>query len=227
MPLTIPDTDTEFEEVALAGVKVCETGYELSRADGFCFYIDKPDFEPCVGQLARFYGEGIGRPVRGVSVEGKVAFYRTPEEEDAKHAAFVAQHQEERRLALLETKIPHVVTPGFEWTEDMAEISGFGGGYERACRQMISQGCAWWVEHPDAAPQFHGYKNITGIAMEDNEDAKALSTAICAGDIGPSGAMHQAAVAHVFHWRKLGSWLAYQESLRDLARERRERGDDE
>lgn len=211
--------DTEFEEIALKSVKKSSDGYELHREDGWSMFIENPGFEPMAGEKARFYGRGIGYVVRGVTISGRVAFYRSPEEQEAKATVERAEYAEKRRLALLETKVPGVVTPGFEWTEDMADVSGFGGGYERACRQMISQGCVWWAEHPDADPQFRGFENVYGICVEDNEDAKALGKALC-GDIDPSGAMHQAAVAHIFHWRKLGSWLAYQNSLRDLARER-------
>lgn len=220
--LTIPETDTEFRESLLARVNKRGGGYEVTDADGWSFSLDDPGFVPEPGQAIRFYGRGIGSIVRGVSIAGRAAFYRTPAEQEAEDEKMRAEYAEKRRLALLETKIPDVATPGFEWTEDMAEVSGFGGGYERACRQMISQGCAWWAVHPEADPKFHGYKGVYGICAEDNDDAKALSEAICAGDIGPSGAMHQAAVTHVFHWRKLGSWIAYQHSMRDLARERKD-----
>lgn len=222
VPTIVPDIDTEFEEVALAEVRKTGDHYDLKRSDGWGFWLENPGFVPEAGQIARFYGEGIGRPVRGVVVGGKVAFYRTPEEERARRKAESAAYEERRRAALAETKIPDVVTPGFEWTEDMADISGLGGDYERACRQMISQGCAWWAQHPEVEPEFHGFKNITGICVEDNKDAERLSAAICA-DIDPSGAMHHAAVAHVLHWRKLGSWGAYQHAMRDLACHRAER----
>lgn len=219
--MNISPDDTEFEESRVKSVDTGTNGCSVEREDGWSFFVPLVEgaVAPQAGDLMRFYGPGIGHPVRGVTYAGVVAFYRTPSEEKARRDAESALYQERRRLALQETKIPDVVQPGFEWTEDMAEISGFGGGYERGCRQMISQGCAWWAEHPDAKPEFHGYKNVTGIAVEDNDDAKALSAAICAG-VDPSGAMHQAAVGHVFHWHKVGSWVAYQASMRDLVRER-------
>lgn len=102
------------------------------------------------------------------------------------------------------------------WTPDMGEISGFGGGYEATCRAMVLGGLAWFDEHPDAAPQFHGYKNVTGICIEDNEDAKALSEAIvsAAPDRDCTGAMHQAAVSHVMFIRNNG-WAEYARQLRE------------
>ena len=62
-----------------------------------------------------------------------------------------------------------------EYTKDMGEISGFGGGYEEACRKMVLAGLDWFDANPDADPQFHGYEGIYGIITEDNDDAKVRS----------------------------------------------------
>jgi hypothetical protein len=98
------------------------------------------------------------------------------------------------------------MTPG-EWVEGMGEISGFGGSYEEACRQMVRQGLRWFDDHPDARPVFQGFKNVFGLITDENEDAKALSAAICAG-AEPTGAMHQAVVNHVLAIRRMG-WDVY------------------
>lgn len=37
----------------------------------------------------------------------------------------------------------------YVFTEDMKEISGFGGSYEQACRLMIINGLYWLKENPD------------------------------------------------------------------------------
>lgn len=102
------------------------------------------------------------------------------------------------------------------WTEDMAEISGFGGGYEECCREMLRAGLRWYAEHPDAKPRFKGFKEVFGLLMEDNEDAKVLSKAVLepgkAGG-GATGAMHQAVIGHLFKIRRDG-WEAYVEAMR-------------
>jgi hypothetical protein len=59
-----------------------------------------------------------------------------------------------------------------QFTDDMREISGFGGGYEQQCRAMVLAGLDWLDAHPDADPKFHGYSGVYGIATEDNDDAK-------------------------------------------------------
>lgn len=101
-----------------------------------------------------------------------------------------------------------------EYTEAMDEISGFGGDYEAACRAMVKAGCEWWDAHPDAKPEFHSYKNIYGIIVEENQDAKDLSEATIAPvrDFGPTGAMHQAAIGHILFIHKNG-WEKYVEEM--------------
>jgi hypothetical protein len=111
-----------------------------------------------------------------------------------------------------------------EWTEDMGQISGFGHGddpdgwrYENCCRAMLKAGLAWLDQHPDADPQFHSYRNVTGIMVDDNEDAKALSAAVVApaeDGGGASGAMHQAVCSHLL-FIKANGWPAYVEKLRE------------
>ena len=103
----------------------------------------------------------------------------------------------------------------YAWTPDMGEISGFGGEYEEACRQMLRQGLQWCDAHPDAKPRYKGFENVYGLCIDDNEDAKQLDKALTA-DIpgGPTGAMHQAVVSHIFFIRANG-WEAYCAKMRE------------
>lgn len=101
-----------------------------------------------------------------------------------------------------------------EYTDDMGEISGFGGGYEATCRAMVLAGLDWFDEFPDAKPEFHGYKGIYGIIEEDNLEAKALSAAVVAAANGDcTGAMHQAVIGHVMAAHRLG-WEGYCAEMR-------------
>lgn len=90
----------------------------------------------------------------------------------------------------------------YVFTDEMAEISGFGGNYEAACRRMIVAGLEWLDSHPEADPKFHGYKDVFGILTEDNDDAKALSNAITKDEPDITGAMHQAAIQHIIWIKK-------------------------
>ncbi len=107
----------------------------------------------------------------------------------------------------------------YVYTVDMDEISGFGGGYERTCRNMVIAGLQWFDEHPDAEPQFQGYKGIYGVISESNAAAKLLSDAVVAGADGDcTGAMHQATIGHVLWIHKHG-WEAYCTESRKRAKE--------
>jgi hypothetical protein len=113
--------------------------------------------------------------------------------------------------------------PYIEWTNDMGEISGFGGSYEAGCRAMVRAGVEYW-EAQDAAfergerstkfdPHYRGIKNVMGLAMDDNDDARALDEAMMSAEVegktvrewGPTGAMHHAAVNHILAFRRLGA----------------------
>jgi hypothetical protein len=105
----------------------------------------------------------------------------------------------------------------YEFTPEMGEISGFGGGYEETCRKMLKAGMEWLDANPKAEPQFHGYKGIYGIIEEDNADAKALSDAVVAGSGGDcTGAMHQAVIGACLYIRKNG-WDSY---VREMSKEK-------
>lgn len=51
----------------------------------------------------------------------------------------------------------------FEWP---FEISGFGGDYEQACRDMTKAGVLWLREHPEELEKWrkasHEYRELTG-----------------------------------------------------------------
>lgn len=97
-----------------------------------------------------------------------------------------------------------------EYTDDMSELSGFGGGYEANCRAMVLGGLKWFDDNPEGEPKFHGYEGVYGIITGDNQDAKDLSEAMVAAtpDRDVTGAMHQAAVSDVL-WIRSNSWDQY------------------
>jgi len=101
-----------------------------------------------------------------------------------------------------------------KFTKDMKEISGFGGSYEKKCRDMVLAGLDWFDKHPEANPQYHEYENVIGICREDNEDAKLLSEYITK-DMDCTGAQHHAAIFHIFRVLKVG-WDKYVEEMKEL-----------
>ena len=57
-----------------------------------------------VGDLVEQWGQGIGFPVRGLAVGGRVAWYRTEAEEEAHRARLRAEWDEERRIRFEEQR---------------------------------------------------------------------------------------------------------------------------
>ncbi len=90
-------------------------------------------------------------------------------------------------------------------------ISGFGGSYEWACQRMLQVGMEYLKERPDF--DWSGYK----ASASENQDAKNLDTVLLNDHElneyggGPTGAMHQAVVAHLFMIHKLthDGWLKH------------------
>lgn len=101
--------DTEYETVRFKSVTERDDGYEVLRDDGWSFYLAKQYDDaphgvvPKAGDIARFYGRGIGSSVRGVTVwdgaEWRTVYYRTEQEERDKFAAEQLVRDTEREHA--------------------------------------------------------------------------------------------------------------------------------
>ena len=100
----------------------------------------------------------------------------------------------------------------YTFTPEMGEISGFGGGYEQTCRNMLAAGLEWLDLHPNADPRFKEMKGVYGVLLDDNDDAKALSEAVTSVDEGCTGAMHHAVIGTCL-WIKKNGWGKYVEEM--------------
>lgn len=96
----------------------------------------------------------------------------------------------------------------YEYTPKCREISGFGGDYEQACRNMVIRGMEWFDENPKSKPEFKQYNNVYGIISEENSEAESLTNSMDKVVDGASGAMMQASINHVMFAIKNG-WLIY------------------
>lgn len=102
----------------------------------------------------------------------------------------------------------------YRHTPDMGEISGFGGGYEACCQDMLEVGVKWLNEHANPDLHAHGLQNVYGIFIEDSDDAKALGKTVIDASRGEStGAMHHAVMSRLFYIAKNG-WQSYCDELR-------------
>ena len=100
----------------------------------------------------------------------------------------------------------------YKYLENRREISGFGGDYEKCCRDMVIAGMKHLDENHGSNPTFDQYKNIFGLTTNENEDMKKLQAAMLEVDDGVSGAMMQASTNHVLYAYKNG-WDKYQEKM--------------
>ena len=103
----------------------------------------------------------------------------------------------------------------YQYKENSREISGFGGGYEEACRKMVIAGVEWWDAHAEADVRWKESPNITGIQFNESDDCKAMQKHMNeAIDNEASGAMMQACCNHVLAARRLG-WEKYMEEMHE------------
>jgi len=97
----------------------------------------------------------------------------------------------------------------YQYTDKCREISGFGGGYEEACRKMVITGMEWLDENKEANPTFQQFENVYGLTANENDDMLAMQNAMNAAiDNDASGAMMQASTNHVLFAHKNG-WEKY------------------
>lgn len=109
---------------------------------------------------------------------------------------------------------------GFRHTPEMGEISGFGGGYEATCQDMLEAGVQWLKKRArggfKAKLEVHGFKGVYGVLISDSEDAKRLSEIVenAATHDGKhperaaTGAMYQAVMSRLFFIAENG-WETY------------------
>lgn len=105
-------------------------------------------------------------------------------------------------------------TTNYRHTPDMGEISGFGGGYEQCCQDMLEAGVKWLNEHHAPDLRGHAFSNVTGLFIADSDDAKALERAVLDAAKGEAtGAMHHVVMERLFYIAKNG-WEKYCLELR-------------
>jgi hypothetical protein len=102
----------------------------------------------------------------------------------------------------------------YRHTDDMPQISGFGGGYEECCQDMLEAGVNWLDKHKNPDLKMHGYEGVYGLLVADSDDAKSLEKAVIAAAKGEAtGAMHHAVMSRLGFIAKNG-WDAYCVELR-------------
>lgn len=91
----------------------------------------------------------------------------------------------------------------------MGEISGFGGGYEECCQDMLEAGVKWLTAHNNAKLDGHTFKGVYGVFVPDSDNAKELERVVLeAADGQATGAMHHAVMDRLFYIASNG-WESY------------------
>lgn len=96
----------------------------------------------------------------------------------------------------------------------VCDISGMGGrehgGYEWGCQVIAARTARFLKQAKESGeyPQFHSYKNVTGLLVGDNDAAKKLDEFILQHELlkefGMTGAMHQFGIMHGMKLFELG-----------------------
>jgi hypothetical protein len=207
MSNSYPKDDTEFETIVIKEVRAEESsgGWSIKRADGFSFWVPKDSkIEPKVGMEARFYGKGIGFDVRGLFLDGQEVFYRTDEENKAKHRADTYCLTAKELLA--------------RWDSGQSiwslEMGGLGPGYEQAIQvaaiEMAREGLDVPLEGPKEGHDAI-WEEVCDRALKKHDEALG----------GLSGAMYGAAKWLSWKWVHGGGPAA----LADEAKKNQEPGE--
>jgi hypothetical protein len=97
-------TDQEYEDHVIDAVESTTDGWAITH-DGLTLSIPRKDgIEPHVGDIARFYGSGLGSVVRGVDINGAEVYYLTPADQELQHRADNAKREAEQIESFLTNK---------------------------------------------------------------------------------------------------------------------------
>jgi len=115
----------------------------------------------------------------------------------------------------------------YRHTPDMGEISGFGGGYEAVCQDMLSAGVNWMMEKKLSGGDLkaHTFAGIYGLIEPDNDNARELEKVLAEAAHGDcTGAMMQALMERCI-WISKHSWDEYCVEMRKAEAAERAVGD--
>lgn len=164
-------TDTEYEDQPIAEVRCEGDGkYSVKRADGWSIGW-QCDFEPKVGDNARYFGRGVGYTVRGIvylPLDGspaQVVRYQTDAEDRAERDRLMGEDQERRERDFLATQTDtdrRIDALPTIFRERMLKFQRDGGhdyrrdyeGYELFCVEQAVV-IADALQTPEAIDHFH------------------------------------------------------------------------
>ena len=99
-----PIQDNEYTDTIIDKVQESSTSYDLTYCNGWSFNIQKIGVVPHRGDRVRYYGD-LGRPVRGIFINGAKIFYRTVEEQRKENVRLSTQLIHERHVKFEKDKV--------------------------------------------------------------------------------------------------------------------------
>ncbi len=102
----------------------------------------------------------------------------------------------------------------YKYTKEMREISGMGGGYEQACREMVLAGLEWLEKNPTAKLGWKVFKNVYGLTPDKTPDTEKMVDYMVDKSGGDAtGAMVQATLSHIWFIKNNG-WEKYENEMK-------------
>jgi hypothetical protein len=93
-----------------------------------------------------------------------------------------------------------------EFTEDMNEVTGLHGYYERCCRAAVVAGAKWCVEHPGPIDPAELERSVRGSPITTDDGRKVLLD----DELTPT--QYYAALNHI-RWIAENGWNAYRDEM--------------
>lgn len=182
-----PLHDTEFEEHVLTSVKEYDGGgFEIAYGSTVFFCPSDTPIRPESGTTARFYGKGMGFPVRGLFIDGRKVFYRTESEQEQKS-------KEDSYGADIKEWLARWDAGRNVWS---VEMGGLGPGYEQAIQITVAEIVRHMVNAEyDAStwPSGSGKQSTWRTDREKIEEAMFANPTV--SGLGLSGAQFGAAIS--------------------------------
>lgn len=161
--------DEQFEDRTITSVSKNGSGYSITCDDGWSMFCGHNcSVEPKPGMSARFYGEGIGRPVRGLFIDGTRLWYRT--------AAEYEEYSEIERYGADAAEWLRRWDDGESvWS---IEMGGIGPGYEQCIQIVAAEVVRWLLENkPDMDSEWSKYDGEMSTAVSKVTEPLGLSGA--------------------------------------------------
>ena len=184
-----PKNDTEFEDKIIHAADKQPDGTFSIECGGWHLWCGKDcPVTPIEGQTARFYGRGIGYPVRGLFIDGVKVWYRSDAEEKTYREQEAYGSDEADWLARWDAGKS-------VWT---IEMGGMGPGYEQCIHITCAEMLRWLLSRKPTLEDMTERKKLLA-----DLDATMFKLPIV-DNLGLSGAQYGAAVNLAFQFYNNG-----------------------